>query len=589
MSASATPSKPTTLKRLTIERFRGIKSLTWDPVPGVNFVLGGGDAGKTTILEAIALLLSPNASYSISDTDYWERDVEKEFLIEGILSLSDGIPVSHQKQMNWPWHWDGKDIVPAAVEGATGGEPVYRFRVRGTADLELAYEVVQPDNETNSLPATLRRAIGLVRLSGEDRNDRDLRLVQGSALDRMLDDKGFRARAARELADDPVDELLAENAKKALGQLNTAFKGNALPEPLGLGITGGAGMSLNALIGLTAPKGSTSLPLVSWGAGTRRLASLTIAGALHDRSPITLVDELERGLECYRQRKLVRALKDATSQVFVTTHSAAALEAAEGCAFWYLDAGGNIGPLAGAALQRQLLKDPEAFLSRFTVVAEGATEVGFVAALLKRTIDVPLADHGIHITDAGSNEGALDLLQALGKAGLAFGGMADNEGLHSGRWAETKKNLGDKLCRWEKGCLEEEIIACLDDTQIEAFIRDSEDQLTGVRLRTLADRLGLEDKSFAVISAKAGVDLRRVMVEACCGTVPDDKKGAEKSVKRSYQAHAQSWFKSRRGGYELADKVMVMKLWPQLKPVILPFLNAIRTSSGLSAIEDLTA
>jgi putative ATP-dependent endonuclease of the OLD family len=588
MSALAHP-KHTTLKRLTIDRFRGIKSLTWYPGPNVNFILGGGDTGKTTIIDAIALLLNPSTNYALNDTDYWERDVEKEFVIDAVLSLSDTVPVSHQKQMNWPWHWDGKNLLPAAPEGGAVGEPVYRFRVRGTADLELAYEVVQPDDETDSLPAVLRRAIGLVRLSGEDRNDRDLRLVQGSALDRMLDDKGFRAKAARVLSKDPVDDLLADKAKNALGELNTAFKGNALPEPLGLGITGGAGLSLNALIGLTAPKGGTLLPLVSWGAGTRRLAALTIAGALHDRSPITLVDELERGLECYRQRKLVRALREASSQAFVTTHSAAALRAAEGCAFWYLDAGGNIGPLAGEALLRQLLRDPEAFLSRFTVVAEGATEAGFVLGLLRRTTELDLADYGIHITDAGSNETALDLLQALGRAGLTFGGMADNEGLHPGRWTETKKSLGDKLCRWEKGCLEEEIIACLDDAQIEEFIRDPMDERTGLRLRTLADRLGIDDKSLAAVSAKAGTNLRKVIVEACCGAIPEDKKGADRSTKRTYQSHAQTWFKSYRGGHELAGKVMTMKLWPKLKPVLLPFLNAIRTSAALPAVEDLKA
>lgn len=45
------------IRRLTIERFRGIEGLVWHPSPGLNVLLGGGDVGKTTILEAIALLL----------------------------------------------------------------------------------------------------------------------------------------------------------------------------------------------------------------------------------------------------------------------------------------------------------------------------------------------------------------------------------------------------------------------------------------------------------------------------------------------------------------------------------------------------
>lgn len=42
---------------LTIERFRGITCFKWKPAPGVNVILGGGDVGKTTILQAI--ILSP--------------------------------------------------------------------------------------------------------------------------------------------------------------------------------------------------------------------------------------------------------------------------------------------------------------------------------------------------------------------------------------------------------------------------------------------------------------------------------------------------------------------------------------------------
>ena len=53
--------KPT-IRLLTIKTFRGIKELAWRPSPGLNVILGGGDVGKTTILDAIALLLSPTTS-----------------------------------------------------------------------------------------------------------------------------------------------------------------------------------------------------------------------------------------------------------------------------------------------------------------------------------------------------------------------------------------------------------------------------------------------------------------------------------------------------------------------------------------------
>ena len=173
------------IHRLKIERFRGIESLTWYPCPGINVILGGGNVGKTTILEVIALLLSPTNSYSMSDNDYWLRRVEDEFLIEAVISLADSAGVNQQSKMNWPWEWNGKDIsLPQEEEDGNANDTeeqnrveVYVLQVRGTADMELSYEILQPDGEIDSLPVGLRRAIGLVRLAGDDRNDRDLRLV----------------------------------------------------------------------------------------------------------------------------------------------------------------------------------------------------------------------------------------------------------------------------------------------------------------------------------------------------------------------------------------------------------------------------
>jgi putative ATP-dependent endonuclease of OLD family len=183
----ALPSTPI-IYRLSIGRFRGIDALGWQPAKGMNVILGGRDAGKTTILDAIALLLSAVNPTNLSDTDYHARNIDAGFLIEAILSLPGGTGVNNQAETSWPWEWSNNDISVPGLEddGKASGEPVYRVRVRGTEDLELAYEILQPDGSTDTFPVALRRSIGLVRLGGDDRNDRDLRFVQGSALDRLL-------------------------------------------------------------------------------------------------------------------------------------------------------------------------------------------------------------------------------------------------------------------------------------------------------------------------------------------------------------------------------------------------------------------
>src|SRR5271170_2967175 len=310
---------------LVIERFRGIKTLSWHPAVGVNVILGGGDVGKTTILDAVALLLSPTNPSILSDTDYYRRDEQAGFVIEAVMALPSLTGIANQIKPSWPWDWNGSEAVVPSIDGEDAGtpnnEPVYRLRLRGTEDLELVYEIVRPDAEADSLPVGLRRAIGVVRLSGDDRNDRDLRLVQGSALDRLLSDKGLRSRMASELAKNDVKNELTTEAQTALKNLDTAFQRESLPTGLDLAITGGQGASIASMIGLTADRYGIQLPLASWGAGTRRLSALAIAEQNQGEAPITLVDEIERGLEPYRQRALVEKLQSGKAQVFLTTHS----------------------------------------------------------------------------------------------------------------------------------------------------------------------------------------------------------------------------------------------------------------------------
>jgi hypothetical protein len=58
---------PVFIRRLRIRGFRGIADLAWFPEPGINCLVGPGDSGKSTVLAAIALLLSPAPGYSLSE------------------------------------------------------------------------------------------------------------------------------------------------------------------------------------------------------------------------------------------------------------------------------------------------------------------------------------------------------------------------------------------------------------------------------------------------------------------------------------------------------------------------------------------
>ena len=58
------------LRRLRIEHFRGIESANWAIHQRLISLVGAGDSTKTTLLDAIGLVLSPNYSPQFTDADF---------------------------------------------------------------------------------------------------------------------------------------------------------------------------------------------------------------------------------------------------------------------------------------------------------------------------------------------------------------------------------------------------------------------------------------------------------------------------------------------------------------------------------------
>lgn len=578
------------IHKITIQRFRTIQALTWMPAQGMNIILGGGDAGKTTLLEAIALLLSPSNTAVISEADYWARDSAQEFIIEAVMTLPETTGIGSQNTFAWPWAWNGYDAVAPSAGGdddlPVPDEPVYRVRVRGTTELELAWEVIQPNDEFDHFSAAVRRRIGLVRMSADERNDRDLRLVYGSALDRLLADNALRARIGKNVAGLNLHESLNDKGKEAIALLDARMAGAALPSELKLGLTTSQGLSIGALIGLMATKNGVTLPLSSWGAGTRRMVALEIASATEKEASVTLIDEIERGLEPYRLRKLINILTGQDRQIFLTTHSPVAISCAENAHLWYLDSLGSIGALPRDKIRPQQKRDPETFLARVAVIAEGPTEVGFLQYLLEKAFEGNPLDHGVRVCDGQGNDATLDLLETLASSGLLFAGLADDEGTAPERWKKLKEKLKGHLHQWSKGCTEDHVIGAIPEANLLELLKDAEGELDGYRLRTLADRLGLQDKTTEAIEValKASEQTwRGLIIAAATGS----KDGAPEGQEKTWKKHSQQWFKSTGGGKELAQKMVTLGAWEYIQPQLLPLINSVLMAVGRPALQKL--
>jgi putative ATP-dependent endonuclease of OLD family len=197
------------------------------------------------------------------------------------------------------------------------------------------------------------------------------------------------------------------------------------------------------------------------------------------------------------------------------------------------------------------------------------------------------SDHGIYISDATGNDNVLSLLEALSSGGLKFAGFADFEGRFEGRWRTLRHRIGDLLFQWEQGCLEENIIPLIPSARIFQLIEDPAAEKTGMRLRTLADRLEIELADFNVISERPDQELKNLIVAAATGQIPGHLANAERNIKNPYKGHASVWFKSITGGRELADKVHELGAWPLLQARMVPFLNVIRASIGLEPLPEV--
>ena len=574
------------IRQLTLTHYRGFENLTWNPALGLNLIIGGGDCGKTTLLEAVGLLFHPSNSLALTEADYFKRNTEEGFEIEAVISVSEDFDFSSGSKTFWPWEWDGSNAIQPQAEADEIPEvqiPVYRVRVSASSDFDLSWEIIQPDETTDHFSVGLRRQIGLVKLTGDDKNDRDLRLVYGSALDRLLSDDNLRSKVSQAIAQVSLSEQLSEDSKSSLEELDKLLSEAFLPSQITLGLTGSQGISIGALIGLFAQKDDVALPLSSWGAGTRRMTSLQIAAAKKTDAEIALVDEIERGLEPYRLRKFIKNLHATEEQCFVTSHSPIAVAGTASGQLWYLDAQSKIGKLDMDKIQAQLTRDPETFLSRIAVIVEGQTEQGFVEGLLERLFRGDPLDAGVRVCNGQGDAQLLDLLEELQQANLTFCGFADRDGGKQGRWDTLKASMGNRLFQWEEGCIETNLIPLIPNDRIERLLKDDEGDWDGNRLRTIAERIGNEGKDFDVLLEALDSDrneLKQYIIQAATGDttgIEEQDEQKKKAIEKAWKKHARHWFKRAdgSGGRELLSHLQETGTWPEIEPTLRSFFNSV--------------
>lgn len=472
------------VRRVEIERFRGIRSLTWVLPSEQRFValIGPGDGCKTTILTAIARALSDSWSVTFRDTDFHAGEFDQPIIIRVAVGDLDAELLDREVA--------GLHLCGIAADGSLTHDPgegdeacvVVELRVEG--DLEPRWSFYRPGETGDPAPmrASVRAHLRAFRI--DDRVDAHLRWSRTSALGRLTAVKhGARdvllaaQRAANRAASDHVGDELRDLTVSVQEHIVKQGSGNFRALRPGLDTSQANSQGNLALH-------EDDIPLTSFGLGTRRLVGAAIQQLAHPGQAVLLVDELEHGLEPHRIAHLAGQLRDPGSfaQVIVTSHSPVVLQ--------HLDAG-DLSTVRRADdstvevrrldhdLQGVLRANPAAFLARHVLVCEGKTELGIAMSLMsrwdgQRRVAEPAlpaaAALGVCTVDGGGSD-AVARAGLLCDAGYVVTYFLDGDRSDTNEQAAKLAGRGVQVVRWADGQnTEQAICAALTPAGLRTFI-----------------------------------------------------------------------------------------------------------------------
>lgn len=431
------------IRQLKIQNFRGIASLNWTPRDAFCCLIGAGDSGKSTILDAAEAALN-SRWFSFSESDFLACDTSHAIQIEVTVGELSRTLKSDERFGLFIRGWTSAGELRDEPQG--DDEPVLTVRLTVDATLEPVWELACDRAE---MPRTLsnrdRALFGLVRLAGDDA--RHLAWGQGSVLSRLT---GDNSEAAARLAE--AYRAARDSAK--LGEIaslaTTATAAEGFAKGLGAYVEGhyepGLELGRSGLSSGSIALHDDGVPLRLAGLGTRRLATLAIQKSAIAEGAIILVDEIEHGLEPHRIIGAISQLKADQSaavaagapvgQVLLTTHSDIALAECGSQALHVIQtsrpdrmttAKKADAPIPIATLIRFT---PRALFARRILVCEGMTEVGLLLGVREqwpgRHHGKPIEQLGVAIAD-GNGSQAPEMALALASLGYPTAIFQDSD------------------------------------------------------------------------------------------------------------------------------------------------------------------
>lgn len=556
------------IKLLKIENFRGIKALDWKPNPGLNCIIGSGDTGKSSILDAIEIVLNPKYWARFNDTDFYGLDVTQDIQIEVTIGdLSDTL----QSLSYYGDFLRGYDNATGALfdEPGAGLETVLTQRLTVGANLDPEWALISNRTSGNETSWRLRRndasAISPMRVGST--SDSHFSWRQRSVL-YELDEA--RPDASADLATATRNARQSFQGKAAQDLAVPLSKVSNVASSLSVDLKGGATAQLDAQ-GMKLSNGGVSVhdgngvPLSCLGAGSSRLLIGGLFCEADTSSSIMLVDEVEHGLEPHRIIRFLKTLRASVEedgfQIFATTHSPVTLRELDVSQLSITQKNlTNTKIIAPPKSSQGILRSyAEAFLAPKVLLCEGASEVGFIRGMDEW--DLPtgkawISASGVSLVDFGG--GALATLYEKAEKFLALGyevGVFRDDDVDFDINLENQFiSSGGTVFKWLQGqSIEDAIFSAIPYTEITNLLLLAE-EFHGQTL--INDHIQTASSGAATLSS-----IKTAL------TAPIDNADLRQLLARASQTKKNGWYKRIDRMQRVSSEIIITKkTWPNLSP-----------------------
>jgi predicted ATP-dependent endonuclease of OLD family len=492
------------IHQLEINNYRGIRNFIHTFDNDFVCLIGRGDSGKTTILEAINAVLTPQWNFNFNDTDFNNGNIESPIEIKATLYdlptelLSESKYGLHKRLLN------NKGVIIDNIENedSEDNKDLITIKLIVTGDLEPKWFVTN-NREQEDIEIRSRDRARLNVFLVSDYLDRHFSWSKGAPLYSLL---------KAEDSSTTTEELIVDANRKIRNNLidSDSFNSlNGLLENIKLSakLLGLSDTEVKAFLDFrnspikdgNIALYSSEIPYRLKGKGSKRLLSIAIQLELVKEGGIILIDEIEQGLEPDRVKHLVKILKErGNRQVIITTHSCNVIEELSyKDIFLKINSSENLVSF-DESFQGCLRNNANAFFAKKIIVCEGATEVGICRSLDQHRINqlekMNFSLLGIGLVD-GTGANFVSYCQSFKSAGYDICAFCDSDDAAINIQKQELENLGIK------------IVDCDDPNSIEQQLINDLPWGSVNRLVLKAIEIKSEEHVFAVTAVSQVEDL----------------------------------------------------------------------------------